>query len=62
MFKINDCDNEMKATISAFSNDLKNINLMNHYIGMKAIPEHMPEFDLFPIVIGILCLHVDRLM
>ena len=25
MFKINDCDNEMKATISAFSNDLKNI-------------------------------------
>ena len=25
MFKINDCDDEMKATISAFSNDLKNI-------------------------------------
>ena len=25
MFKINDCDNEMKATISALSNDLKNI-------------------------------------
>ena len=25
MFKINDCDNEMKSTISAFSNDLKNI-------------------------------------
>ena len=25
MFKINDCDNEMKATISAFANDLKNI-------------------------------------
>ena len=25
MFEINDCDNEMKATISAFANDLKNI-------------------------------------
>lgn len=32
-------------------NDLKNINLMNHYIGMKEIPEHMEEFDIFPIVI-----------
>jgi len=32
-------------------NDLKNINLMNHYVGMKEIPEHMPEFDLFPGVI-----------
>ena len=25
MFKINDCDNEMRASIMAFSNDLKNI-------------------------------------
>ena len=25
MFDINECDSEMKATISAFSNDLKNI-------------------------------------
>ena len=25
MFDINECDNEMKATITAFSNDLKNI-------------------------------------
>ncbi len=33
-------------------NDIKNINLMNHYVGMKEIPEHMPEFDVFPIVIG----------
>lgn len=32
-------------------NDIKNINLMNHYVGMKEIPEHLPEFDLFPIVI-----------
>jgi len=35
-------------------NDIKNINLMNHYVGMDEIPEHMPEFDLFPIVIGVM--------
>lgn len=32
-------------------NDIKNINLMNHYVGMKNIPEHMKEFEIFPIVI-----------
>ncbi|VAW28057.1 FIG01019293: hypothetical protein [hydrothermal vent metagenome] len=37
-------------------NDIKNINLMNHYVGMKEIPEHMPEFDIFPIVIGVMIL------
>lgn len=31
--------------------DVKNINLMNHYVGMKEIPEHMKEFDLFPPII-----------
>lgn len=33
-------------------NDIKNINLMNHYVGMKEIPEYMLEFDIFPIVVG----------
>lgn len=33
-------------------NDIKNINLMNHYVGMKEIPEHMKEFDVFPPVIA----------
>lgn len=33
-------------------NDIQNINLMNHYVGMEAIPEHMAEFDIFPWVIG----------
>lgn len=33
-------------------NDVQNINLMNHYVGMKEIPEHMPEFDIFPFVVG----------
>ena len=32
--------------------DVKNINLMNHYVGMKEIPEHMEEFEIFPYVVG----------
>jgi hypothetical protein len=31
--------------------DVKNINLMNHYVGMAEIPEHMTEFDVFPPII-----------
>ncbi len=31
--------------------DLKNINLMNHYVGMKAIPEIIPEFKFFPYIV-----------
>ena len=31
--------------------DIKNINLMNHYVGMKYIPESIPEFKIFPAVI-----------
>lgn len=31
--------------------DIKNINLMNHYVGMKFIPETIPEFKIFPPVI-----------
>jgi copper chaperone NosL len=34
--------------------DIKNINLMNHYVGMKFIPETIPEFKIFPLVIGIM--------
>lgn len=32
--------------------DIKNINLMNHYVGMKEIPETIPEFSIFPKVIA----------
>ncbi|MCB9186455.1 MAG: hypothetical protein H6601_06880 [Flavobacteriales bacterium] len=32
--------------------DLQNINLMNHYVGMKEIPEHIPEFEFFPWIVG----------
>ncbi len=35
-------------------NDLKNINLMNHYVGMKEIPEHIGEFDIFPVVVVVM--------
>lgn len=40
--------------------DIKNINLMNHYVGMKYIPDAIPEFKVFPMgiiitsVIGLL--------
>jgi len=34
--------------------DIKNINLMNHYVGMQYIPETIPEFKVFPIVILIM--------
>ncbi len=36
--------------------DIKNINLMNHYVGMKYIPEAIPEFKIFPITIIITCI------
>lgn len=29
--------------------DIKNINLMNHYVGMKYIPDAIPEFKIFPV-------------
>jgi hypothetical protein len=34
--------------------DIKNINLMNHYVGMKFIPDTIPEFKIFPWAIGIM--------
>lgn len=36
--------------------DIKNINLMNHYVGMKYIPETIPEFKIFPAVIITMCI------
>jgi len=33
--------------------DIKNINLMNHYVGMKYIPDAIPEFQIFPVGIMI---------
>lgn len=40
-------------------NDIKNINIMNHYVGMKDIPESIPEFEIFPYVaIGMMILGV----
>ena len=35
-------------------NDIQNINLMNHYVGMENIPTHMKEFEVFPIVIAVM--------
>ncbi|MBO3699557.1 hypothetical protein [Roseivirga sp. E12] len=36
----------------AAPNDIKNINIMNHYVGMKDIPETIPEFEYFPMIIA----------
>ncbi|MEP0272799.1 nitrous oxide reductase accessory protein NosL [Ekhidna sp.] len=47
-------------------NDIKNINIMNHYVGMKDIPETIPEFSIFPkvaigmIVFGIIIAFIGR--
>ena len=36
-------------------NDIQNINIMNHYVGMKDIPESIPEFEIFVyVVIGMM--------
>jgi len=32
--------------------DIQNINLMNHYVGMKEITTEMKEFEIFPLVIA----------
>ena len=38
-------------------NDLKNLNIVNHYIGMQAIvPESIPELRVMPTIIGFLIL------
>ena len=47
----------MNIHINDFSDvhphDIKNINLMNHYVGMKYIPKAIPEFKIFPLGIMI---------
>ena len=44
-------DIHVNKIVDSNPHDVKNINLMNHYVGMKNIPAHLPEFDIFPIVI-----------
>jgi copper chaperone NosL len=45
----------MNIHINDFSDvhphDIKNINLMNHYVGMQYIPDAIPEFKIFPVAI-----------
>ncbi|MFY0689637.1 MAG: hypothetical protein JXQ90_20870 [Cyclobacteriaceae bacterium] len=43
----------------ANDNDIQNINIMNHYVGMKEIPRQIPEFEIFPsVIIGMVVLGV----
>ncbi len=38
-------------------NDLKNLNIVNHYIGMQAIvPDSIPELRFMPLIVGFLIL------
>lgn len=37
-------------------NDIQNINLMNHYVGMDMIPETIPELKIFPVVVVIMAI------
>ena len=47
-------DIHINKFVDAHEFDIKNINLMNHYVGMKYIPETIPEFKIFPLAIGIM--------
>ena len=36
---------------------LQNINILNHYVGMKSIePDSIPELSYFPIIVGVMVL------
>ncbi len=37
-------------------NDVRNIDLLNHYIGMNHLPKALPEFKIFPIVVVVMAL------
>lgn len=49
-----------------FSGEIQTINILNHYVGMKEIPEEMLEFTLFPAAIilmigfGLLCAYLRK--
>mgnify|MGYP000367010508 CR=1 FL=1 len=47
-------DIHIKKFADTHEHDIKNINLMNHYVGMKYIPEIIPEFKIFPIAIAVM--------
>lgn len=45
-------DIHINKIVGIGEHDVQNINLMNHYVGMKNIPGHLAELDIFPAVIG----------
>lgn len=45
----------LKIWLNKISGDLNNINILNHYVGMKAIsPNDIPELTFFPYLVLIL--------
>lgn len=58
----------LKIWLNKISGDLNNINILNHYVGMKVIaPTDIPELVFFPklvmglLVTGIFCIIVPRI-
>ncbi|RMH66052.1 MAG: hypothetical protein D6677_01130 [Calditrichaeota bacterium] len=37
-------------------NDVRNIDLLNHYIGMEHLPKDLPEYHLFPIIVAVMAI------
>jgi hypothetical protein len=44
-------DISINKMAGAHEGDIQNIDLMNHYVGMKKLPTEMKEFEIFPVVI-----------
>jgi hypothetical protein len=38
----------------AHEGDIQNIDIMNHYVGMKKLPKELEEFKIFPWVISVM--------
>lgn len=49
-------DISINSMAGAHEADIQNIDLMNHYVGMKKLPVDMVEFTIFPIVIIVMSL------
>lgn len=37
-------------------NDIQNINILNHYVGMNEIPTEMKEFQIFPVAVFVMAI------
>lgn len=54
--------------LNKMTGDLNNVNILNHYVGMKVItPNEIPEFTLFPklvaglLVLSLICIIIPKI-